>query len=139
MKRVFISYSLRKNDMTKEILKKIKIRFLLCKILTYIDILDTSFIIENEYFNSKIQLNHKNITSIYQENLKKELLNCKCLCLLESDGSDNSKWVKEELLFSKINKIPIIKIQKNEWISLIRMSRKEDIQKMKIITKINSL
>ena len=90
--RIFISYTLRDNELTIDILSHLKKMLQQCGIDTFIDIID-----------NKISKKH-------QKKLYKWLTDADCLYLIETTKTYHSPWVIKELNFAKRLNIPIIKI-----------------------------
>lgn len=90
--RIFISYTLRDNEISTELLFNLKERSKICGVDTYIDIID-----------------NKN-GGDYQKNIFKWLRKADYLYLIETKGSYHSPWVEKELNFANRFNIPIITI-----------------------------
>ena len=92
MHRIFVSYTLRGNDLNYEMLDRFKSKLNLNpSIYTYIDILDND------------SLNH-------QDRVVQELMKADIICLINSREVHNSMWVKKELDIARDCSIPIAQI-----------------------------
>lgn len=89
--RVFISYTLRDNEITVELLGNLKEASKLRGIDTFIDIIDN------------------NNSAQHQDNIYRYIANADCLYLIETQRIYQSKWVIKELNFAKMLNIPIVK------------------------------
>ena len=94
--KIFFSYTLKSQDLSVDLLKKIKKKISkLTNIDTYIDILDNN---EKEH----------------QDYVYKNLLQSDCVCILKTSMIDKSIWVKKEIDFAKKNNIKIIEMTLND-------------------------
>ncbi|WP_130868584.1 TIR domain-containing protein [Intestinimonas massiliensis (ex Afouda et al. 2020)] len=90
--RVFISYTMRDNELTLEILARLKKTLQRLEVDTFIDLIDNR------------------ISQKHQKKLYKWLISADYLYLIETTGTYHSPWVKKELDIANRLNIPIIKI-----------------------------
>lgn len=108
--RIFFSYTLRDNEVTAEILLKLKNKFKDFTTLdTYFDILD----------------NH---APNHQEYVYQALSESYVLCLIKTSGINESAWVSKELLIAKMRNMPIIEICKKELSEILNSASKNDFE-----------
>lgn len=90
--RVFISYTMRDNQLTLEILARLKKTLQKVEVDTFVDLIDNS------------------ISQEHQRKLYEWLISADYLYLIETTGTYSSPWVKKELDIAYRHNIPIIKI-----------------------------
>ncbi len=90
--RIFISYTMRDNELTIEILAQLKEMLQKLEVDTFVDVIDNR------------------ISQEHQRKLYKWLISADYLCLIETTETYHSPWVKKELDLANRLNIPIIKI-----------------------------
>lgn len=90
--RVFISYTMRDNQLTLEILARLKKMLQKFEVDTFVDLIDNT------------------ISREHQKDLYKWLISADYLYLIETTETYHSPWVKKELDIANKFNIPIIKI-----------------------------
>ena len=118
--KIFFSYTLKSQDLSVDLLKKIKKKISkLTNIDTYIDIVDNN---EKEH----------------QDYVYKNLLQSDCVCILKTSMIDKSIWVKKEIDFAKKNNIKIIEMTLNDINFILNCKEEKEIlnyKKMKEFLK----
>lgn len=138
MKKIFLSYSLKGNDLSISNLKKFK------KNLSentpfnlYVDILD-NFSADISFLSKKIQITKKNIESPFQKKLKLNLSSSNLLCIINTPSIRYSKWVHHEIILAKKLNIPILIIPYLDFINFISLNSQSDIIHSSVISQIFS-
>jgi len=115
---VFLSYTLRGNDVDYLILKKIKERLEILEWLyVYIDILDND------------SINH-------QERVFEELNRANIVCIIQSTQINNSIWVQKELKHAKQKKIPILWLSNQDIHEILEITSYEGLLQSLVLKKI---